>query len=114
MGVDARSSAPAAPVTPRVGAALTGDPPAGAGLTGEEVYAIALAVSGDAEWASWVVALTWCEARWRTDAVGVLGEQGLAQVRPDYHGAVPPDAWGQIEQLRRLHAQHGPGIWSCA
>jgi hypothetical protein len=83
------------------------------GLTEDQVYALALSVSGDAEWANWFAGVSWCESRWQPDAVGQLGERGLAQVHP-VHGSVPESAHGQVVQAYELHEVYGPEVWACA
>lgn len=52
------------------------------------------------------------ESRFRTDAVGLLGEQGMFQVRAKYHGPVPRDVPGQVRQAARIHAASGFAPWS--
>ena len=47
-------------------------------------------------------------------AVGALGERGIFQVRPEYHGPVPSDVWGQVAQARRIYLAQGWRPWSCA
>lgn len=78
------------------------------------LYLTALEVSGSEEWAAWFVRLTWCESRWMPGAVGALGERGLSQIRPEYHGPVPASVRGQVAKTYVLWEVHGPRIWSCA
>lgn len=54
-----------------------------------------------------------CESRYRTDVVGALGERGVFQVRPEYHGAVPTDVASQVKQAARIQSAHGWRLWAC-
>lgn len=51
----------------------------------------------ESEWST-VEAVAWCESRLDPSAVGSLGERGVLQVRPEFHGPVPSDTLGQLEQ----------------
>ena len=54
-----------------------------------------------------------CESRGDPDVVGRFGELGAWQVRPEFHGAVPADLYGQSQQASRIVSEHGWTIWSC-
>ena len=60
----------------------------------------------ESEWET-VEAVSWCESRWDPSAVGLLGEQGVLQVRPEFHGPVPPDVLGQLEQGYDIWSEYG-------
>ena len=66
----------------------------------------------ESEWAT-VEAVAWCESRWDPSAVGLLGEQGVLQVRPEFHGPVPSDVLGQLEQGYSIWSEYGWTPWSC-
>ena len=55
-----------------------------------------------------------CESGGDPEAVGALGEQGAWQVRPEFHGPVPADIYGQAQQAARIVAASGWSPWSCA
>ena len=67
----------------------------------------------ESEWET-VEAVAWCESRWDPSAVGLLGEQGVLQVRPEFHGPVPPDVLGQLEQGYGIWSEYGWQPWACA
>jgi hypothetical protein len=56
--------------------------------------------------------IAWRESRYQPDAVGALGERGSFQVRPEYHGPVPPDLHGQAQQAAGIVAAHGWKPWT--
>ena len=66
----------------------------------------------ESEWPA-VEAVAWCESRWDPSAVGLLGEQGVLQVRPEFHGPVPTDVLGQLEQGFDIWSEYGWQPWSC-
>ena len=55
-----------------------------------------------------------CESGGDPEAVGAVGEQGIFQVRPEFHGPVPADIYGQAQQAARIVAASGWSPWSCA
>lgn len=55
-----------------------------------------------------------CESSGDPGAVGRVGEQGAFQVRPEFHGPVPDDLYGQAEQAAAIVAEQGWQPWSCA
>ena len=56
-----------------------------------------------------------CESRGDPDVVGRFGELGAWQVRPEFHGAVPADLYGQAFQAAAIVAEQGSwSAWSCA
>jgi len=60
-----------------------------------------------------VVAVSWCESRWTPSAVGARGERGVLQVRPEFHGPVPADPLGQLQQAHGIWESQGWSPWSC-
>lgn len=55
-----------------------------------------------------------CESSGDPGAVGRVGEQGAFQVRPEFHGPVPDDLYGQAFQAAAIVAEQGWRPWSCA
>jgi len=47
-------------------------------------------------------------------AIGAHGEEGIFQVRAIYHGAVPRDIAGQVQQAAGIWSAYGWQPWSCA
>lgn len=76
-----------------------------------DVWAVLVEVFGP-EHADCAALIAWRESRFRTDAVGALGEQGIFQVRAIYHGPVPHDLVSQVIQASRIHSQQGWRPWS--
>lgn len=83
-------------------------------LSRDEVASAARAAGWPEGEIATVIRVAKCESGWRTTAVGALGEQGLMQVRPEYHGAVPADAVGQLAQALRIWSEQSWQPWSCA
>jgi hypothetical protein len=54
-----------------------------------------------------------CESSGNTNAVGPLGHRGLMQVAPWFHGPVPTDAVGQLNQGYQVYLKQGWGAWEC-
>ncbi|MGE0135784.1 MAG: hypothetical protein AB7L91_12850 [Dehalococcoidia bacterium] len=54
-----------------------------------------------------------CESGGNLDAVGPLGHRGLMQVAPWFHGAVPTDAVGQLNQGHQVYLKQGWQAWEC-
>ncbi len=83
-------------------------------LTASDVWTAAFAASGDVEWSNRMVDVTWCESRWRTDAVGSAGEWGLAQIHPIHQLPRVMGAEPQLRQARAIWEEQGYGAWTCA
>jgi len=96
-----------APVTRQAPSAPTG------ALTGQALRDAALAAGWPAALIPGVERRVACESGGYTTAVGPLGHQGLMQVAPWYHGAVPSDAVGQLAQAYRVYQQQGWAAWEC-
>ncbi|MGE0228784.1 MAG: hypothetical protein AB7I38_00345 [Dehalococcoidia bacterium] len=54
-----------------------------------------------------------CESGGNLDAVGPLGHRGLMQVAPWFHGPVPTDAVGQLNQGHQVYLKQGWQAWEC-
>ena len=54
-----------------------------------------------------------CESGGDPEAVGAVGEQGIFQVRPEFHGPVPADIYGQAAQAAIIVSEQGWFPWSC-
>jgi len=54
-----------------------------------------------------------CESSGNPGAVGGGLYQGLMQVNPNYHGAVPSDPVAQLNQAYEVYLKQGWGAWSC-
>ncbi|MEZ4553155.1 MAG: LysM peptidoglycan-binding domain-containing protein [Dehalococcoidia bacterium] len=104
--------AAAAPVTGAPPSASVAAVPAAAPATTSLREALALSPWPPSSWST-VERIVACESSGNTAAVGPLGHQGLLQVDPRLHGAVPADAVGQLTQGYAVYQRQGWGAWAC-
>jgi hypothetical protein len=80
-----------------------------------EVWAAVQVYFPASEWAN-AMAVSSCETggTFNPGAIGAHGEEGVFQVRGIYHGSVPSDIAGQVQQAARIQSEQGWGPWSCS
>ena len=85
-------------------------------LTPGEIYALALEVSGDSNWATWATRVIACESGGRVNAISPGGHYGLGQVASghpyDFSRMISEPRYA-VEAMLAIYRASGPGAWSC-